>query len=185
MRENYFAIDLKGYKNALFASVASLHDPDADFKAAEFDADTFSGRKKELKRLKPDIVYVRGHTLDFNRKALEAPETTILSRPYPIDNTLAKIAARQEKAFEICAADIIRSRGYPRARMIQSISRTVMLARKYSIPLAITSGAKDIYSLVTPRELVSFGMLVGLDCPSAKACISNVASRILERGRST
>jgi RNase P/RNase MRP subunit p30 len=182
MLSNYLAIDLRGIKNDLYEYVASPSDEEADFKAITIHSDKIGKVKDILKREHAHIVFAYGDDLASNRKIIENPLVDVLSRPYPIDDTLAKMANRNGVFFEICVREIISSRGYSRSRMIQSLTRTISLARKRKVGMVITSGARERMEIVTPRESVAFGTLVGMEFPEAKAAISTMPREILHRG---
>lgn len=176
------AVDMRGYPNEYFSRVVSTAKGVGDYYALELTTTSFSSRKKAIKSGRPDIVYARGHDLAFNRKALEAPEVHVLSRPFPLDDTLAKIARSEDKLLEVCFADMLSVKGYGRSRMLQSMARTVTLARKRSVPVVLSSGAEGDRSIVTPRELVAFGTILGMSPNEAKACISTVPLAFLDGG---
>jgi len=181
MLKNYSAIDLRGIKNDLYEYVVGVGNEDADFKGAFIRPDRLGKIKEMISKERPDIIFGVGEDLESNRKLIENQQVDVLSKPYPIDDTLAKIAGRNDTFFEICAREIISSRGYVRSRLIQSLSRTVSLAKKRDVRLVITSGARQPMELVTPRELVAFGALVGMEYPEAKAAIGTMPRYLLER----
>ncbi len=180
MLRNYLAVDMRGYPNEYYSRVVSTTKGAGDYFALELTDATFSARRGAIRSKKPDIVYARGHDLSFNRKALEAPEVHVLSRPFPLDDTLVKIAKSGSMLLELSFADVISVRGYARSRMLQSMQRTVALARKRAVPIVLSSGASDEFSLVTPRELVAFGAVLGMPPDEAKASISTVPLTFLE-----
>jgi len=180
MLKNYLAIDLRGIKDELFEHVVSLDDENADFKGIMLKPEQLGRAKDIISNERPDLVFCMGGSLSNNRKIIDNPYIDILTRPYPIDDTLAKLANRNGKAFEICVREIIESRGYTRSRTIQSLNRTVSLARKRKVDVVITSGATEPMERMTPRELVAFGSVLGMDYPEAKGAISTVPRSLLE-----
>jgi RNase P/RNase MRP subunit p30 len=174
MLRNYLAVDLRGYANPYYAHVASTVRGAGDLYAVEVCDGPYAKRKAVLKAEHPDFVIARGGDLSHNRKLLEDPDIAVMSRPYPLDDTLAKIARDNNVLLELCFADVRAASGYARSRMLQSLMRTVSVARKRSVPLVLTSGATDEYSLVTPRELAAFGTVLGLDPCEAKAAVTTV-----------
>ncbi|MHC1605090.1 MAG: RNase P subunit p30 family protein [Candidatus Methanofastidiosia archaeon] len=181
MLRNYLAVDLRGFKNDYFVKVASLKRGEGDYFTFELTRENFDNRRKIIKKEKPDIVFAKGGDLTFNRKALESKEVDVLSHPYPIDDTLAKIAHRNEKFFEICINDIVSVRGYLRAKLIQNLSRTIEIAKKRNILLLVTSGATNIFDMVVPREMVAFGKILGLTYNESKASIYDIPLKALSR----
>lgn len=183
MLRKYSAIDLRGIRNDYYDHVAGLAGDDCDFKAVMIMPDHLRGIKDIISNKRPDIVFAQGKDLATNRKIIESSEVDILSRPYPIDDTLAKMAQRNDKCFEICARDLVRMKGYLRSRAMQSLSKTIELATKRHVRLVITSGARDRLEVMTPRELVAFGVILGFSYPQAKGAITAIPKAFLsERG---
>jgi len=183
MLRKYSAIDLRGIRNDHYDHVVGLVGDDCDFTAVMIMPDHLRGIKDIISNKRPDVVFAQGKDLSTNRKIIESSEVDILSRPYPIDDTLAKMAQRNDKCFEICARDIIRLKGYIKARAMQSLAKTIELAVKRDVRIVITSGARDRLEVLTPRELVAFGVVLGFEYTRAKGAISNVPRAFLsERG---
>ncbi|MHC1608703.1 MAG: RNase P subunit p30 family protein [Candidatus Methanofastidiosia archaeon] len=185
MLRNYFAVDLRGHKNEYFKTVVSLEKSKGDYYAVELLPEYFSQRKKIIKKENPDLVFAQGGDLIRNRKILEAPEVDILSKPYPIDDTLAKIASRNDKAFEVCIKDIILTHGYLRARLLQSLMNTIKVAVRRDVFIAISTGSTGPTDMIVPREMVAFGTVLGLTYLQSKAAIGAVPDMILEGRRQT
>ncbi|MBN1786093.1 MAG: hypothetical protein JW825_03770 [Candidatus Methanofastidiosa archaeon] len=181
MLRNYLAIDLRGIKNEYYEYAVGFGDVPGDFKGLMIAPEHLKNRKDIISKADPDVVFAQGKDLATNRKIIESIDIDVLSRPFPIDDTIAKMAQRNEKYFEICARDIIASRGYVRSKIIQSLSKTIELAVKRNIGIVLTSGASDMLETVTPRELVAFGTVLGLTYPQAKGAISSVPQSLLER----
>jgi RNase P/RNase MRP subunit p30 len=179
MRHIYSAVDMRGIKNDHFDIVVSTEPDTGDYLALELTHDTFQNRRSLIKGAAPHIVYAQGKDLAFNRQVLESAEVDVLSRPYPVDDTLARLAARNDKAFEICASHIRSTRGYMRARLFQSLMKTIDLALRRDVDIIITSGASRDTDIFTPRELVAFGVVLGMDYPQAKASVTMIPSAIL------
>jgi RNase P/RNase MRP subunit p30 len=66
-----------------------------------------------------------------------------------------------------------------RARLFQSLMKTIDLALRRDVDIIITSGASRDTDIFTPRELVAFGVVLGMDYPQAKASVTMIPSAIL------
>ncbi len=98
------AVDLRGYANPYYAHVASTVRGAGDLYAVEVCDGPYAKRKAVLKAEHPDFVIARGGDLSHNRKLLEDPDIAVMSRPYPLDDTLAKIARDNNVLLELCFA---------------------------------------------------------------------------------
>ncbi|RZN44716.1 hypothetical protein EF808_07475 [archaeon] len=179
MQHIYSAVDMRGIRNDYFKTVVSTEPNMGDYLALELTPETFSNRRSRIREANPDIVYAQGKDLSFNRQVLESPEIDVLSRPYPIDDTLARLASRNGTAFEICVAPLRSMRGYVRARHFQSLMKTIELALRRDVDIVITSGASSPMDVFTPRELVAFGVVLGMDYPQAKASVTAIPRAVL------
>ena len=116
----------------------------------------------------------------MNRTFLDSRRIHVLSRPYPFDAVQARLAAERKVAVELCFREIGSTSGYARARVLARLSRTVRLSKKYHSPLVITSGAACEEEVKSPRTLVAFGKVLGLEYFEAKASIYAIPKRVLE-----
>jgi RNase P/RNase MRP subunit p30 len=187
MQKTYLAIDLRGYPSDLYEKVCQVNLlPDYLKHIGEsnwlkglcgVEIETFS----QLKNLpKADVVFARGGTVQKNRRFLRSGKIDVLSCPYPLGSFQARLAAERKVALELCFREIQTSRGYLRARILHRLYTTVKLAKKYHAPLIITSGAQSHKEVVSPRQLVAFGRVLGLEYKEAKACIWTVPGKVLE-----
>lgn len=139
--------------------------------------------RRVLRKLgKSSLIFAKGGKTTLNRVIVQQKKVDILSHPYPIDDIMAKKASENGIAFEIDIENIVRMHGYTRSRLIHSLKRTVQFAQKYHTPLIITSGARDRYTIKSPRTLVAFGRILGLEYSRAKAAIYRVPKTIIQKG---
>jgi ribonuclease P/MRP protein subunit RPP1 len=127
-----------------------------------------------------DIILVHGGINGINRKASECWEVDILCHPESVegeekkimkdfihqknsglDHVIAKLLSEKKIALEINFSQVLNSRGILRVQKIGRMKQNILLARKYKVPLIITSGAGDEFSLRAPRELAAFGRTIG------------------------
>lgn len=181
MQRKYSAIDLRGYPSDLFEEVCqvfSLKDfprNKGGLKGVEIEA------LSELKTLpKTDLIFAKGGAVKRNRTLLGSKRIDVLSRPYPFDSVQARLAAHNKIALEFCFREVSCTSGYVRARILANFQKTMTLARKYHVPLIITSGAFSPQTVKLPRTLVAFGKILGLDYQEAKASLYTIPKKVLE-----
>lgn len=181
MQRTYLAIDLRGYPSDFYEKVCRV----VPAPEGEHPLEGLWGVEVEspfqLKSLpKAPLVFARGGSVQKNRKFLSSARVDVLSRPYPFDSVQARLSAENNIAVELCFAEIRNTYGYVRAKILNNFQNTVKLARKYHSPLLITSGASCEEEVVSPRQLVAFGKVLGLDYPEAKASIYTIPKSVVE-----
>ncbi|MEA1992770.1 MAG: RNase P subunit p30 family protein [Euryarchaeota archaeon] len=186
MSRRYSAIDLRGYPNEMYEKVYTpkkIRSP-TDEETVEICVTKRSELRKLLRKLKKQkLIFARGGDINLNRGVVREKRVGVLSRPYPIDDITAREAADNRIAFEINTEDIVKTRGYKRAMLVKKLKNTVRIAKLCHAPIVITSGSKDEYSIKSPRTLVAFGKILGLEYHEVKSAIYNVPKMILRKGR--
>jgi ribonuclease P/MRP protein subunit RPP1 len=153
----------------------------------EIQVDTVSKVKKNVTRLreKADIIIIGGGSEEVNRAALEDGRVDILthstSRGFPLNHILAKAASNNGVALDFNPDAIIMQRGSSRIRTLSALRKNVQLARKYDVPMIITSNARSHYDLRGPREMMALGMIIGMTQNEALQALSLVPQAIIKR----
>ena len=185
MLKRYLAIDLRGYPNEMYEEVYTperITSPE-EGEAIEICLDDLSEIKRILRELgKTKLIFVRGGDLKLNRGIVQEKRVSVLSDPYPIDDVTARKASENKIAFEINVEEIIRRRGYARSRLIENLKNTIRVSKKNHAPLVITSGSANEFTLKSPRTLVAFGKILGMEYYEAKSAIYNIPKMILQKG---
>ena len=70
--------------------------------------------------------------------------------------------------------------GYVRSHIIRRMKNEVKLFKDKNVPIVITSGASSYWDLRAPRELMSFGKVLGLSLMDAKSSLTFKPLSILE-----
>ena len=113
-------------------------------------------------------VSVIGGDLKVNRWVLENIKIDALSRPYlkrydsGLNHILAKEAARNNVAIEICFKDILRSYLAPRAKIISNMKDIYTLYRKFDFPLVLSSRAETIFDIKSVHDFIAVFKQTGL-----------------------
>jgi ribonuclease P/MRP protein subunit RPP1 len=144
-----------------------------------------AGERRDVERLRQirrrfDILLVKGGDLEMNRLAVETPEVDILTHPEfnrndtGMNDTLLRMAAKNNVAIEINFREIINSSRSTRAKILRNVSQNVIMARKVKAPVVVCSGALSHYEMKDPMVLVSLANVLGLEMKDAKAALSSV-----------
>ena len=119
-------------------------------------------------RNKALCISVIGGDLKVNRAVLENIKIDALSRPYlkrydsGINHILAKEAAYNNVAIELCFKDILKTYLAPRAKVISNFRDIYTLYRKFDFPLILSSRAESIFDIKTTHDFVSVFKQTGL-----------------------
>lgn len=95
----------------------------------------------------------------------------------------ARLASEKSAALEINMSQLICSEGIYRVRLLSMLRRDVLLARKFGVPIILSSGASEPHLLRRPEDYAFLSYLIGLDLNSAKRSLSEIPSSIVERNR--
>ena len=125
--------------------------------------------RKIVNRYRNNCSYMSalGGDLKVNRSVCENHRMDVLSRPYykrrdsGMNHVLAKEAARNNVAIELCFRDVLKNSLKFRANIISSFKEIMMFHRKYKFPLILTTDSKSIYDIRSTRDIVSFFKSIG------------------------
>jgi len=185
MLKKYSAIDLRGYPNEMYEKVympKKIKSPERE-EAVELCFDDITEIKRILRKLdKTQLIFVRGGNITLNRGIVQEKKVDIMSHPYPIDDITARKASENKIAFEINVEDIVQAKRYKRSKLIENLINTVKISKMCHTPMVITSGAVNEFTLKSPRTLVAFGKILGMEYYEAKSAIYNIPKMILRKG---
>ena len=118
-------------------------------------------------RDKSNYISCLGGDLKINRSVCENPKIDVLSRPYykrrdsGMNHVLAKEAARNNVAIELCFRDILNNRLRYRANVISSFKEILMFHRKFNFPIILTTDSKSVYHVRSTRDIMTFFKSIG------------------------
>lgn len=140
-------------------------------------------REVKNRKLKA-LLYVQGGNLKINRAALEAKVDALLSpelgrRDSGMDHILARMAAKNDVAIGFSFAPLLRASSYERANILRFMVRNWRLIEKYKAPRFLTTSAENMWEVRAPRDLMSFGIALGMEIPQAKASLTFFPRKIL------
>jgi len=148
---------------------------------------------KVLKGLRPrfEIIAVKCSTRSVARQAAKDRRVDLLNFPTDsvqrerlyFDSHEAVLASGSLSALEINVSTILGAKASHRARLLATMRREVMEARRLRVPFIISSGAENLYGVKTPRDLAAFLTLIDIDWDSALDTVSSEPLKIVERNR--
>ena len=118
-------------------------------------------------RDKSNYISCLGGDLKINRSVCENYRIDVLSRPYykrrdsGMNHVLAKEAAKNNVAIELCFRDILNNHLKYRANVISSFKEILMFHRKFKFPLILTTDSKSLYDVRSTRDMVAFFKSIG------------------------
>lgn len=186
-----------------YAGIAITNHSNTESKPSEFEANGFevfrgveivSKNASKLHGLigkyrnSVDVLIVHGGDENINRAAVENKNVDILAHPMTpkdsgLNHVLAKSACENNVAIEFNLDAIFKGRGGRRVHALSHFRKNVEIARKFDVPMIITSNAASRFDLRAPREMMALAGLFGMDKNEAIAAISTVPAGIIARNR--
>jgi len=137
-------------------------------------------------RARYSFIAVHGGFENINRAACEDPKVDVLLHPEEGRQVLGIAAARSAEQNQVAIgfdlSPLIRLRGLPRVRWLETIRRNIILARKLDLSIMITTGGKSHFDLRSPKDLMALAQLAGLEPVEAEEAL-RLPARILELNR--
>ncbi|MBO8175524.1 MAG: Ribonuclease P protein component 3 [Thermococcus sp.] len=132
------------------------------------------------------LIYVQGGNMKVNRSALEIGVDALISPEFGrkdngFDHVLAKIAAKNEVAIGFSISQLLRASSYERANILKFMMKNWQLVEKYKVPRFLTSSAESKWEVRAPRDLISLGVVIGMEICQAKASLSFYPEKILNK----
>ncbi len=153
--------------------------------------------QQEARKVRQDaeVVIARGSD-KINRLASECWEVDMIGSPElhgekdfmhqsnsGIDYVIARACAERGIAVELNFSNALNSRGRKRTEIMARMAQNVRICRDTGCGAVITSGARDEHGLRAPRDLMAFGILLGMSPEEARATVSENPERIIGRHR--
>jgi ribonuclease P/MRP protein subunit RPP1 len=95
----------------------------------------------------------------------------------------AELASKSLAALEVDVKPLLIVEGSVRVRLLASLRREVGIARKFGVPVVVSSGVSDELLMRKPREMAGLAVLFDLDETSALEAVSRVPLGIVRRNR--
>jgi RNase P/RNase MRP subunit p30 len=108
-------------------------------------------------------------SLDFRRRFFDSAE--------------AELSANALAALEIDMSPLLLTTSYERIRLLSYLQRETALARKFSIPVVLSSGASNEFFMRGPRDLAALACLFDVRSDVALKYLSENPLKIVTRNR--
>ena len=140
--------------------------------------------QKKVKQLRNqvDIIFVKSEDNRAIRAAVANPSVDAISHAF-VDQTSARDAGANNVALEINLSDLLSVYGMKRASLISKIKFNLSLARKYKVPLVLTTGATKLHDMRSPRQLRAIVECIGFTPAEAKSALSTTPAAIIKKNR--
>ena len=112
---------------------------------------------------------------------LSFPATDIHKRFF--DRAEAELASKALSCLEIEMAPLLSLSGYSRIRLLSRLQREVAIAKKFNVPVVISSGATNEYLMRSPHDYAALAILFDMPLPYALGALSEAPLTIVERNR--
>ncbi len=99
------------------------------------------------------------------------------------DRSEAELASGSNCALEIPLMPLLRLPRAERIALLGRLREEISLARRYGVPVVLSSGAEEPMLMRRPRELAYLASILGLSLEEALDALSEVPSGMVERNR--
>jgi RNase P/RNase MRP subunit p30 len=145
----------------------------------------------QLRRLrrKFEVVCVVCESKAVARQAAKDRRVDLLNFPLRdfrgrfFDRAEAELASKSLAALEVDVKPLLVLEGPARIRLLSSLRREAAIAKKFHVPIVVSSGVSAEKLLRKPREMAALSFLFDLDEASALDAVSQSAKAIVKRNR--
>ena len=146
-------------------------------------------RSLRFLRRRVEVIAVKCLSKSVARQAAKDRRVDILSfspidlRRRFFDSAEAELASRTQVSLEFDMAPLLYLHGNQRINLLWKMRIETIIAKKFDVPIVLSSGVSEAWLLRKPEDYASLGYLFGLDFENAKKAISENPKRIVERNR--
>jgi len=135
-----------------------------------------------------EIIAVLCRSKSVARQAAKDHRVDILQFPLrpgrnPFDAAEAELASGSNAALEFDAAQLVEAQLRTLPRNLTQIRQAVGTAKRFNVPIVVSSGATSVYDLRSPRDLAALMQLLGLSEEQALSTLSETPMTIIQRNR--
>jgi len=112
---------------------------------------------------------------------LHFPATNLRKRFF--DDAEAELASKALSSLEIEMAPLLSLTGFSRIRLLSRLRREVEIAKRFKVPVTISSGATSEYLIRGPHDYAALTTLFDMSMSSALRALSENPLAIVERNR--
>jgi len=99
------------------------------------------------------------------------------------DHAEAELASKALSCLEIEMAPLLSLSGFSRIRLLSRLQREVAIAKRFNVPVAISSGVTNEYLMRGPHEYAVLATLFDMPTPHALRALSEDPLAIVKRNR--
>jgi ribonuclease P/MRP protein subunit RPP1 len=135
-----------------------------------------------------DVIGVLCQSKLVARQAAKDHRVDLLNFPFnhkrcAFDSAEAELASRSNTALEIDTAQLVKAKPQSLLYNLIQVRRAIENAKRYDIPIVVSSGATSVYDIRSPRDLASLMQLINLSGEQALNSISKIPVSIVQRNR--
>jgi ribonuclease P/MRP protein subunit RPP1 len=141
-------------------------------------------------RRKHEVISVLCLSKGVARRAAKNPKVDLLRFPRCpsrrtvwLDRQQASLAGEGGCQFEVVASDLLTQDPEKLGYVIKQLEKEVLNARRYDVPVVLSSGADSVHGMRDPRSLAALMSLVGLGEEESLDLVSVNPSTLVERNR--
>ncbi len=130
-----------------------------------------------------DVIFVNAGDNPFNRAVLTLRGVHVLRHIHKthrssFDHVTARIAAERQIALDIDIYPLVHLKGVHRQRALRWYEDLMRLRKHYPFPLTLSSNARSVLDLRSPRELINLCALFGMSPEDVESALSAFDSLI-------
>jgi len=136
-----------------------------------------------------EVVSVMCNSKPVARQAAKDRRVDLLSFPLTnlrkrfFDYAEAELASKALSSLEIDMAPLLSLKGFSRIHLLSRLRKELVIAKRFGVPVVLSSGAKDPYLMRSPYDYASLAALFGMPQESALCALSENSLSIIKRNR--
>ncbi|MDH5267331.1 MAG: hypothetical protein OEW62_06585 [Candidatus Bathyarchaeota archaeon] len=136
-----------------------------------------------------EIVSVTCNSKSVARQAAKDRRVDLLSFPATnlrkrfFDYAEAELASKALSSLEIDMAPLLSLKGFSRIRLLSRLRKEVVIAKRFGVPVILSSGAKDPYLMRSPYDYAALATLFDMPQEPALCALSENPLAIIKRNR--
>jgi len=143
------------------------------------------------KRLRHEVISVLCLSKGVARQAAKDTRVDLLRFPSDpsrrrtvwLDRHNAAAAGEGGCCYEVVAGELLAQDSKTLGYLIKQLKREIVNARRYDVPMVLSSGASSVYGMRDPRSMAALMSLVGLGEEDSLEMVSTNPSALVERNR--
>lgn len=140
-------------------------------------------------RRKFELIAVRCTSKPIARQAAKDRRVDLLSfatdpRERFFDPAEARLASSASASLEIDMAPLLSLNSIPRIRLLSRLRREGETAKRFGVPVVVSSGAEDPHFLRSPHDYAALTVLFDLPSPLRMRALSETPLAVVKRNRS-